>query len=252
MAISLSSITKNKPKPARIAIHGHGGIGKSTFAAGAKNPIFILAEDGLGKIDVPCFPLATCYQDIMDAMGVLYTEKHKYETVVIDSVDWIEPLVWKETCDGWTDKDGNLKGLKSIEDAGYGKGYVEAQIYWKQILDGLNALRNKGMQIILILHSAMVKVEDPMRESYDRVSFKLHKRAAAIIAEYCDVILYADMHITVTKEKEGFNKTKNRALTNDKRIVYTSPSPSILAKNRYSLPKTMDLDWKKFEKEISK
>ncbi|MBO5680941.1 MAG: AAA family ATPase, partial [Lentisphaeria bacterium] len=35
-------------KPPRLMIYGQEGIGKSTFAAAAPNPIFIQTEDGLG------------------------------------------------------------------------------------------------------------------------------------------------------------------------------------------------------------
>jgi ABC-type iron transport system FetAB ATPase subunit len=51
MAIDLKSISKNVAKPPRIAIYGPPGIGKTTFAAGAPNPVFILTEDGLGDLE---------------------------------------------------------------------------------------------------------------------------------------------------------------------------------------------------------
>jgi polynucleotide 5'-kinase involved in rRNA processing len=37
--------------PRRCMIHGVQGVGKSTFGATARNPIFIQTEDGLGEID---------------------------------------------------------------------------------------------------------------------------------------------------------------------------------------------------------
>ena len=46
--VSLASITsKQKEFPPRIGIYGLPGIGKTTFAAHAPNPIFITAEDGI-------------------------------------------------------------------------------------------------------------------------------------------------------------------------------------------------------------
>ena len=48
--------------------------------------------DGLGKLQVPHFPLATSYAEVADALDALLDEDHAYSTVVVDSVDWLEPL----------------------------------------------------------------------------------------------------------------------------------------------------------------
>ena len=54
----LSKVTRNKAKTERVIIYGESGLGKTTFATSAPSPIVIQTEDGLGEIDVPCFPLA--------------------------------------------------------------------------------------------------------------------------------------------------------------------------------------------------
>lgn len=53
MAISLASLrTTSVLTPPRILIHGVAGVGKSTFAADADRPVFLMTEDGLGKLQV--------------------------------------------------------------------------------------------------------------------------------------------------------------------------------------------------------
>src|SRR4051812_2649842 len=95
MAISLSSIeTGVSFKPPRILIYGVQGIGKTTMISQAPDPIMVQTEDGEGVIDIPRFPLARSFDDVMEALGVLATTDHKYKTVGIDSLDWMEPLVW--------------------------------------------------------------------------------------------------------------------------------------------------------------
>ena len=114
MAISLSQLTRaNQPKPPRITIHGVAGVGKTTFAAQAYKPVFIQTEDGLGTLNANHFPLARTFEEVLDALAALYTEEHDFKTVVIDSVDWLEPLIWGKACrdNGWA----------SIEDAGYSR-----------------------------------------------------------------------------------------------------------------------------------
>jgi hypothetical protein len=247
MAFNLAAVRRNVAKAPRVIIHGDAGIGKTTFATSAPSPVVIQTEDGLGTIDVPAFPLASSFDEVMEAIGSLYSEQHEFKTVVIDSLDWLEPLIWSHVCDSWTDKKGGVKRLASIEDAGFGKGYIEALGYWRQFFEGVTALRNdKNMAVIMIAHSQKVRVEDPTMPAYDSMDLKLHKRAAGIAEEYADVILYAAQHTALTSEKNGFND-RVRAVSNGTRIVHTVGQPAFLAKSRYNLPATLPLVWSEFE-----
>ena len=149
----LNSVKRNKAKTERVIIYGESGLGKTTFATSAPNPIVIQTEDGLGEIDVPCFPLAESYIDVMKALDSLANEDHDFKTVVIDSLDWLETLIWKQVC---TDNK-----VSSIEKIGYGRGYNEALVFWSYFFDELNKCRDKGMLVIMTAHSQVNKVEDP-------------------------------------------------------------------------------------------
>ena len=77
-------------KPPRVFVYGTSGIGKSTFGSQAPKPIFVPTEDGLDEIDCAKFPLAATYEEVIAA---LRTQPHEFESVVLDSLDWLERLV---------------------------------------------------------------------------------------------------------------------------------------------------------------
>jgi len=96
MAISLGSIQKGGTrKPPITVIHGSPGIGKTTLGAAAPSPVFIRTEDGMGTLTCDAFPVAETFQDVLDALTALFSDpKHGYQTVVIDSLSALEPLIW--------------------------------------------------------------------------------------------------------------------------------------------------------------
>ncbi len=251
MAISLESISRSTGiKAPRIVLHGGPGLGKTTLAAGAPTPLFICTEDGLGKLEVDTFPMMQSFQDVLDAITVLYTSEHNYQTVVIDSLDHLEPLIWQHLCDTYIGPKGER--YQTIEDFGFGKGFIQALDLWRQLLDGLDALRNdKGMAFILIAHSEIKRFESPTTDSYDRYQIKLHKRASDLVQESVDCILFADYKTVIEKEEAGFNKTKTRGISTGQRYLYTEAKPGFIAKNRYGLPPELPLCWQTFSDAIT-
>lgn len=242
MAFDLKSIKKNDAIAApRVLVYGVEGIGKSTFASGAPNPIFICTEDGLGSLEVSHFPLATSVPDVMEAIGTLFQEDHDYKTVVIDSLDWLENLIWRE-----------VESTYDAKDLAYGKGATIAAQKWREILDGLTALRNeRGMSVVLIAHTEIKRFDSPECEPFDRYQPKLQARSSALIREWCDAVFFANYKTLIKKDDVGFNKTVSRGITTGERLLFTSERPAYMAKNRYSLPESIPLSWKAFETAIA-
>src|SRR5262245_30010425 len=191
------------PKPPRLLIYGTEGIGKSTFCASAPTPVFIQTEDGLDEIQCDKFPLATTFDDVIGALAELRTEQHEYETLVIDSLDWLERMIWDRVC--------QESGVKSIEkaDGGFAKGYTHALTFWREVVDQLNMLRaGRGMVVLLIAHAKVEKFEDPESSPYDRYSPRLHQHAAALVSEWCDAVLFATRKMRTQTEHAGYNRRR--------------------------------------------
>jgi len=240
-------IIKHVMKPPRIIVYGDAGIGKTTFAAHAPSPVFIGTEDGLGSIEADCFDGITDFNSVIQALSHLGREEHQYKTVVIDSLDWLEPLIWDATCQ-------RLK-VPSIETPGYGRGYIEAQEEWRTILQYLTALRDhRGMMVIMIAHTNITRIEDPLHPAYDKYMLKLNKRAAALCSEDADIIGFATLDTYTTSEKaSGFvdkDERRSRVISTDTRVLRLQPSGAYIAKNRYGMPTSVPLVWSEFEKHL--
>ena len=185
MAISLADISSNPTiAPPRVVLFGPHGVGKTTFGASAPKPILLPTEEGLGGLEVPHFPLLRSFGAVIEAIGALYQDEHDFQTAVIDSADWLEPLVWTETC--------TRHNEANIESWGYARGYLHALDQWREILEGLNALRaERGMAIVFLAHTEIKRFDAPDSEPYDRYQIKLQTRAAALIEEWADAVLFA-------------------------------------------------------------
>jgi len=222
--------------------YGTEGIGKSTLAASTPRPIFVQTEDGLGEIDCDKFPLARSFDDVLAALNELATESHAYETVVVDSLDWLERMIWDAVC--------RRESATTIEKVGggYGKGYTFALDFWRRFIDRLVALHSgRQMMVFLIAHAKVEKFEDPEASAYDRYSPRLHKHAAALITEWCDAVLFASRRLTTRNEDAGFGRQRAIATPigagGGERILRTTGGPACVAKNRYRLKPEIPLSW---------
>ena len=107
-----------QPHPVKMVLYGVEGIGKSTFASKAPDPLFIDTEGSTKDLNVKrvdpspktWMELVTYIQEIRNSNEVFC------KTLVIDTADWAERMCIRHICD---------KNQKSgIEDWGYGKGYT--------------------------------------------------------------------------------------------------------------------------------
>lgn len=236
--ITLSSLRKGpEKKPPRIVVYGPQGIGKTTFAAHAPSPVFIQTEDGIGILDYPRFPICQTYEEVLSCFSALANEPHEFRTVVIDTLDALEKLIFKKVAQD--------HGKTSIEQIGYAKGYIFALEYWDQIKQALDYLREaKGMFVLLVGHSLIKQYNSPDTDPFDRYKLDLHEKAVSSLFDWCDAVLFANYK---TFLKEADSKTgKARGIGTGERRLYTEERPAYLAKNRYRLPPEMSFDWQSF------
>lgn len=242
MAISLNSLSRGKRiRAPKLVVYGGPKVGKSTFASKAQDAVFIQTEEGLDALDVTRFPLATSYQDVMDALNVLATQEHNFRAVVLDSLDWTENLVWQNVC-----QIHDVKGIEQVG-GGFGKGYLEAVKLWRDMLDRFDYLRNeREMVVILIAHDESRRMDPPDGEPYNYAALKLHKHAAAVIEEWTDCLGYAMEKRYTKKDDVGFNKKHVRAVGSKSRTLIVGKDPAYVTGNRYGMVDEIPLEWSAF------
>lgn len=238
------NITKTRKNvPRRLIVHGVRGIGKSTFAASAPSCVFVPTEDGLSGIDAEAFPVAKSYTEFMGNLRQLHTEEHSYRTVCVDGLDDLERMIWEHIC--------KRDGKESIEDYGYGKGYIIANGIWREVLKLLNQLRDdRKMMVILLAHTEIRRFDDPETEAYDRYQLRINKHAAAMLSGWCDDMLFAKAPVVLKSAGKKMDGTRKIPLATDDRVLRTRETAAAEAKNRFSVdcPDEIPLAWSEYAK----
>lgn len=235
-----------QPQPVRTLIYGTDGIGKSSFAASAPNSLVLDLEGGLSEIDAQSISLRSAdYETVMDALRLVYQNLKALgiTTVVVDSLDWLEKVIFKKVCSQY--------GKQSIDEIGYAKGYTYALTHWQHLLSALDMLREKGVAIVLIAHPQVVRVEDPLFDPYDRHDLKLDKRVRGVIKEWADVVAFCQYEIFTNKSSERFGESRYRATSTGRRVIHLREQPGYEAKSRLALPDSLPLDWSAYEAAIN-
>jgi hypothetical protein len=210
-------------------LYGVESIGKSTFAANFPKPLFLDVEGGTAHLDVDRVEINSA-----DALTLALSEAKKlnYETIVIDSIDWTERLI----------VEGLLAQHKktSIEDWGYGKGWVMVAEKTARLLTSLDALIEANINVVLIAHSKVQRVEPPdLMTAYDRYELKLSKQSSPLVKEWADELWFLKFKTKVMQSENG----KSKGMGGKERIMLTTHSAAYDAKTRSGLGEELPLTW---------
>lgn len=257
MSIDLRTLAATSDARAPVIfVYGVGGIGKTTWASAAPDPVFLMTEDGLisphlsrcpylcRKDENPNNRLVRSFEEMIGWLDQLATGDHDWNTVVIDSLDAFEPIVNKYTIEknGWTD----------IESPGFGKGYIAAEDSWRRFLDAVMRLRNdRGMMVILIGHNQVNTVTMPDAPPYSQYAPALHKRAAKLVHNLVDATLFAMRPVNTVTDEGKFSSVKHtqvaqrRAVADEPRL-YAQERGGWVAKNRFDMPEWVPFHFSAF------
>ena len=232
----LDNIKKGQTqKPLRLMIVGVEGVGKSTAGAAMPNPVFLCGEDGLvGKqfAETASFTPSSWGDVIQFCDELVAANGAGYKTLVVDTLDWLEPLLYAHVV-----ASAKKAEIRSIEDFGYGKGYIVAQQEARNLLARLDRLNGCGLAVCILAHCAVKTFHNPDGDDFDRYEPKANAKIAGLFREWCDAVLFAQFEQFI--KKDGM---KAKAIGGENRIVHTVHSAAWDAKNRFGLPAVLPLD----------
>ena len=227
-------VTGKEFAPPKILAYGIDGIGKSTFASQAPNPIFIQTEKGLDQIGAPRFPVSTTYDDVLARLSQVATAKHSYQTVVIDGASGLEQLIYRQVAAQ------NGKQNIDLVGGGFDKGQKLAMAQWNEVVALLDQCSTRGMAVILLAHARSEKIGDPENPMAEQYAPALHRKTSGeMFRRWADCTLFMCRRMTVRKEGQGImEKVIAVPIGADggERIVRTAWTPASVAKNRYDMP----------------
>lgn len=224
------------PKAVKAVLYGPEGIGKSTFASMAPNPLYIDTEGSTTRLDVRRIqPAPESWMMILEQVRFVLANPSVCGTLIVDTADWAQKYCVDSVC--------AQRKMSSIEDAGYGKGYVFVYEEFGRLLNLLDQVVDQGVNVIITAHAAMRKFDQPDEMgSYDRWELKLinskNSSIAGMVKEWADMVLFANYETIVVKNDQKKGKAQG-----GQRVMYTTHHPCWDAKNRFGLPEKLPLDF---------
>ena len=240
--------SKGNGLPNRTIIHALEGLGKSSFAAQMKAPIFIetKGETGLetlidsGRLpEIPHFPEVQSWPELLGCIETLTVDDHTYKTLVIDTANGAERLCHEHVCDVEYGGEWGDRGFGS-----YAKGFEVSLAEWRKLLNALDALRaTKSMAIVLLCHTKVKTFKNPDGHDYDRYAPDMHDKTWGLSHKWADLVLFGNFETLVVTAKGDADKLerKGKAAGGQVRMLYTERHASYDAKNRLGLPEEIEM-----------
>ena len=186
-------------------VYGVEGIGKTTFASHFPAPLFLDLDRGSRRMDVERIDSIQDWPALMGTLDQIQRDPSlPYSTIVIDTADRAAKLASAYICKA----NGNKK---SIEEFGYGKGYVILAEEFSKLLVNAEVLVNMGFNVVFLAHAMQRTVTRPDDTgSYDHWEMKLpgskNNSLGALLKEWADLLLFADYKVIIRQGADGKGK----------------------------------------------
>jgi len=248
--ITMDSIIKGvETVPLVTVVTGATAVGKTHFACQSDDPIMLDLEHGAeihNHQKIPLYGKDVSFDDCVESLRLIYANHKKMgvKTVIVDSFDWVQKLIHKQVC--------SKKNVETIDELKWGAGYQLSASLAQDFINGLDSLRQLGLEIIIICHTQIVKVDEPIHDLYEVYDLKLDRLIRNTLKEWATIICFCEFDQKTELKGERFGKKVYKAISTGNRIMHTIPQAGFVAKSRIPIPSPLPLDWKVFQSEIDK
>ena len=230
-------------KPTRAIFHGVEGVGKTSFAAQAPKPVFLMArgETGLDTLissgclgETPHFPETQTWQEALSQIDWLIESEHPHKTLVLDTLNGLERLCHEHVCQRDYGGEWGKSGFTS-----YMQGFEVSLADWRELLALLDRLRDrKAMGIVCLCHTKVAPFRNPEGADYDRYAPDMHQKTWGLTHKWADLVGFMNFEVVVQEER-GTKRGKGHG--GQARMLYLERHAAYDAKNRLGLPEAVSL-----------
>lgn len=237
MAIDPSRLRSSKSvEPPITLLYGVDGVGKSSLAAEWPEPYYLptAGENPPSDVELATPGTMESLDDFFEVVSYLLSGGHDFKTLIVDSLDGVEPLANAVTCAriGADSINSNEKGSP----AAFGQGQVQSEVEWGLFMEACRDLKAAGIAVVLIAHPEIKRFDSPVTDPYDRYGVRLNKRAAALVREQSDIVAFMNYRVSIKSKEVAPKKEISHAEGGKERQIHLTEGAGFVAKNRYSMP----------------
>lgn len=219
-------------EPLIVTILGTPGSGKTSMAATFPKPFLIRTQGEAMPRDLPAnrkppeLGETDTVEKLWDQLKALVNDPHDFQTLIIDSVTGLESLFISDILA--KDK------AKAIQKAmgGYGAGRDAVAAMHMRVRRAAELMRaRRGMNIVFLAHSDIVRIEPPDSDGYSSYTLRLHDKSTSPYVDAVDVVGFIKQQTILRGEDEG----RKKAVTTGERVLVTYLTPANVSKNRLGI-----------------
>jgi hypothetical protein len=209
-------------------VYGPPGVGKTTFGAGCNKAIIVDCENGACHVACNRSPYLKTWDEIAVWLDFLANSPHPFESIVIDSIDWLLRRI-EEHVAGVNGDAKNMDKTLNRSNGGYGNGKQVLRNYvYQYLLPTLDQIVNRGVSVLLLAHVTRQSLTNIDGITIEKSAPEIHPDLMNTMIEWCDFVGAAKIGASGQRELE------------------LKETNQLIAKNRYGIENKIPLSWDAF------